>query len=148
MSGEFELTVDLEEVTRLGIFFKQKIRQVDSESKRILNLIGFQINADAVETISHGPTRHGVQYERGGRTATRSAEGEPAKSDEGTLASSMFYALSRDEVEIGYLEATAPHGKYLEDPKSVNRPVLEPVIDQNRGFIQDIVDAGARGLVS
>jgi len=148
MSDVFELVVDLSELTDIRVVIQDKIRRAESEVARMLAAIGMNIHADAVEMISHGPTRHGESYTRGGQGATRSADGEPAKSDTGNLASSVFAVQGKNHLEVGYLESIAPYGKWLEDPSSLNRPVLVPVAQQNKPLIQALIRKAAKNITS
>jgi hypothetical protein len=132
--------VDFSELEKLEVIISSNLDSMKKNAVSMLQAIGYQIHADAVEMISRGPARHGTEYIVDGKSATRSAWGEPAKTDTGNLVSSLHHALQGDnEVSIGYLEAVAPYGLELEDAAQGNRKVLEPVTSQNESFIQALV---------
>lgn len=115
----------------------------------MLNTIGWQLHADAVEMIIRGPKRTGKKYKRGGKIATRSAYGEPAKIDTGNLQSSLDVMLfGANAVRIGYLQSVAPYGEDLEDPSKLNRPVLVPVKTKNITFIKAQIKRTANRMMS
>lgn len=133
----FKAEIDLSELT----VFENRFEDASANAKKhitdMLNIIGYTMQADAIEMIINGPARHGKKYKRGGKESQRSAWGEPAKQDTGILQSSLdVQLLGSSSVKIGYLQSVAPYGDELEDPAKLNRPVLSTAKNQNITFIR------------
>jgi hypothetical protein len=145
----FKMMIDMDGLNKLENVNLKNALAIDSMVERMLNVVGYTVQADAAEMIQQGPSRTGEEYTVNGKRSRRSADGEPAKTDTGTLASSLFLQmLGSDEAEVGYLEAIAPYGKYLEDEDALNRQVLEPALMQNRAFIEAQKNKLGRDIVN
>lgn len=133
----FDVKIDLTELEDLEDFFENFEERGKKHIRDMLNIIGWNLHADAGEMIVHGPRRTGRKYKRGGKEAQRSAWGEPAKTDTGNLKDSLQVILQGSRaVRIGYLQSIAPYGEALEDPSKLNRPVLTTVLTKNEAFIK------------
>ena len=126
------VTVDATALKDLAQLFLDYAHSLITNTHRVLLAAGYLIENEARETIIQGPTRTGTIYTRGGRTAVRSAPGQPAKNDTGILQSALRVVQhlggSKSTVEVGYLSSIAPYGKYLENPSGLNRQVLGPAL--------------------
>ena len=135
----FDAGFDFSEIDRFQDVNLKHVFQLDDMISAMMNTVGFTLKADAVEMIQQGPTRSGNEYTRGGKRSRRSAKGQPAKTDTGALASSLFAeVLGNNDLNVGYLESIAPHGKYLEDVEEydLDRQVLFPTFAKNVYFIE------------
>lgn len=136
----FKVEFDLKELSAFEQMFEGKEVDFEKDIRDMLNVIGYQMQADSIEMIIRGPKRTGKKYQRGGKWAQRSAPGEPAKQDTGNLQSSLDVMLTGiQSVKIGYLKSIAPYGEDLENPSRLNRPVLATVQAQNITFIRALI---------
>lgn len=115
----------------------------DVMAKRALAKVAFKVEGDAKVNISTG-SRSGRSYRRG-KTATHqaSAAGQFPKTDSGELVASIKseFSFNRLEVTVGS-RLSAPHGFWLEygTPKMRPRPWLSRTIDENKKFIDNVLE--------
>lgn len=106
----------------------------------------FVIDRKAKEKIQKG-TRSGVTYKRGGKKTTRSAEGEPPKTDTGRLVASIRPVFfGRFSAEVGSLNNIAVYGGMLETgtKNMAARPWLEPTLKENQGELSRLFDTAIK----
>jgi hypothetical protein len=125
-------TIDKFGLDKLKVEVTDYITSLAANTQRAMLAAGYLLEGEARETILQGPPRSGEVYERGGKSAQRSAPGEPAKSDTGILQSSLHVIQAANgNVTFGYLDGIAPYGKYLEDKSKLDRQVLWPTTEKN-----------------
>jgi hypothetical protein len=84
---------------KLGRIAIEGVRGVE----RAIALSGLEVQTEARRLIQQGPPRTGVTETIGGKQHTRSAPGEPPKTDTGRLVSNISAILDGDQlgVEVG-----------------------------------------------
>jgi hypothetical protein len=121
---------------------QRALRKVNAQGtkgvQRAIAISGAQLQGEAQRLINRGPTRSGVDVIIGGKRHTRSAPGEPPKTDTGRLVGSIFAEFSNGGLDVDVGSDVAYAG-ILEDEfgtsKNRARPWLGPTFDANRGEI-------------
>jgi HK97 gp10 family phage protein len=110
--------------------------QYEASARQIVGAAGNLVRNTAVDSINQGG-RSGVTYERGGKTAQRSAAGEPPKTDQGILAGSIRLKLDANNLGAS-VESGAKYSEALEfgTSKMAARPFLQPALEANRSKIR------------
>lgn len=141
-------TVDLQDFDDLVALLQRKRHGLTFVEKAIA-ISAEQVRGEAVRTIQRGPQRTGRVYSVNGKVATRSAPGEPLKSDTGHLASHIFARLKKgvrgatSSAEVG---TAVWYGKYWEEdaPPDKRRPWLAPSMVKHRTAILRRVSKAVR----
>ncbi len=117
--------------------FKRIARENLKGFERQMAEAGLLVQSDARKSIQRG-SRSGETVTIGGKTHTRSAPGEPPKTDTGRLVSNIFSILDADKqgVTIG---TDILYGKILEfgSSKMGARPWLQPAFDRMKPKIRE-----------
>ena len=119
-----------------GKFRRLRVDQLRG-MERAVALAGLDVQTEARKSIQRG-SRSGVTVRRGGRPHTRSAPGEPPKTDTGRLVSNIFSILDADQlgVEVG---TDIQYGRFLEFGTRrglAARPWLHPAFERLKPRIQ------------
>ena len=139
-----------------GKRLRKKLKQIPVDSRTgVRKAIGrgaLKVQGAAVRSIQQGPPRTGVTVKvtKAGKTHTRSAPGEPPKTDTGRLASSIFAELD-DSGLAANVGTDVKYGEYLEfgtqDGTLGERPWLRPAFNQNKAAIRaDITNEVQKAL--
>lgn len=142
--------IEIEGVAAANKMLEQVAKECDFDLAKIVTDAALMTHSNAVISIQTG-SRSGEVYERGGKTAQRSAEGEAPKTDTGNLvanitlqAGATVYVkgmaggnpqVPKDKVLGGLTVGSrkgAPHGFWLEfgTSKMGARPWLQPAFDK------------------
>ena len=108
------------------------IKAVKDTMREEVEQVALDTAALARESILRGPPRTGEVYTVDGKTETRSAPGEPPKTDGGMLASSITHPrFSVDRLEA-IVSAEAPYAADLEQgsSKMAKRPYMVPALNE------------------
>ena len=139
-----------------GARLKKKLKQIPVDSRtgvrKAIGISALQVQSEAVKLIQRGPPRTGVTVKvtKGGKMHTRSAPGEPPKTDTGRLASSIFAELD-DAGLSADVGSDIVYAKALEfgtaDGTLQARPWLQPTYDRLKPVIRKrILDAVQKAL--
>ena len=130
---------------------KKSLRAIDSVEKAV-NSGALAIHGTAIKLVQKGP-RSGITYPRqkGSKTHTASAPGEPPKTDTGNLVSNIKLAVGKDgPMFVARIIADTPYAKWLEFGTAQNggpRPFMQPAFQKHeRQIRKDIQFALNKGL--
>lgn len=123
-------------------FFDKEGGQKEFDSA--LKLAAIEVRTTLVKKIQKG-TRSGVIYKRGGKSAQRSAPGEPPKSDRGGLVQSIGISYSFLTADIN---EDVNYAIFLEKGtrKMKTRPHLQTSLDETIPKINQIFDDALKRL--
>lgn len=119
---------------------KQVMDQYAKQIRQIVGLGGNMVRNTAVQSI-HKHSSGGVTYNRGGRSHTASAAGQPPNTDTGYLASNIHLVLDADKMGCS-VESRADYSEALEYGTSnmAARPFMQPALEENRKKIMNLFE--------